>query len=463
MDSSQTPSENMSTVGLESVISTAELTRRPTRPPNHAAENRALISLAREMVTSPESILQKLAETALTLCDAGSAGISLLEPDGAHFHWPAISGSWAAHVGGGTPREYGPCGTVLDRNAPQLMSHPERHFTYLAAVTPGIEEALLIPFYIDGKAVGTIWVIAHNTEHRFDAEDLRVMTNLGTFAAAAYQALASTARIRTAQSELQRSLGAQQELRSQAEETITRRTGDLTAANKALTIEVFDRAQAEATLIELSGRLMRVQDDERRRIARELHDSTGQVLAALGMNLNTMQLDSSSENYAKFAECINLISSASSEIRNLSYLLHPPLIDETGLRTAVEEYAHGFGKRSGLQITVGISKDIGRLEGNREIALFRVIQESLGNVHRHSGSPTASIRIFRLGQDVVLEITDQGCGLPSGSEGKLKSGVGIRSMHERLRPFGGDVSIKSTGSGTVVRAVLPHAPAIVTE
>src|SRR5208282_4318346 len=134
------------------------------------------------------------------------------------------------------------CGTVLDRNAPQLMSHPERHFTYLAAVTPGIEEALLIPFYIDGKAVGTIWVIAHNTEHRFDAEDLRVMTNLGTFAAAAYQALASTARIRTAQSELQRSLGAQQELRSQAEETITRRTGDLTAANKALTIEVFDRA-----------------------------------------------------------------------------------------------------------------------------------------------------------------------------------------------------------------------------
>jgi hypothetical protein len=191
----QTGSEYPDQVSLGAVISTPELSRRRTRPANHVAENRALIALAQAIVTSPNEILRKLSDTALLLCRAGSSGISLLEPDGANFHWPAIAGEWARHVGGGTPREFGPCGTVLDRNAPQLMSHPERHFPYLAEVTPGIEEALLIPFYIGGKAVGTIWVIAHDSTNRFDAKDLRVMTNLATFAAAVYQMMQSKARM----------------------------------------------------------------------------------------------------------------------------------------------------------------------------------------------------------------------------------------------------------------------------
>ena len=187
------------------------------------------------------------------------------------------------------------------------------------------------------------------------------------------------------------------------------------------------------------------------------------MLAALSMNLNKMRRSSSPENFAKFAECIDLISRASTEIRNLSYLLHPPLMDEFGLRSAVMEYVEGFESRSGLKIAVDVSRDVGRLDGNREIALFRVIQESLGNVHRHSGSLTASIRIFRSGEDLVLEIGDQGRGLSGGAEANLKSGVGVRSMKERLRPFGGDVSIESTGSGTTVRAVLPNAPASLSE
>jgi signal transduction histidine kinase len=278
---------------LESVISTEELKRRPTRPADHAAENTALIALAKEMVTSPNDILQKLADAALALCHAGSSGISLLEADGAHFHWPAITGALAALVGGGTPREYGPCGTVLDRNAPQLMSQPQRYFTYLDAITPSIEELLLIPFYIEGEAVGTIWVVAHDSSHRFQAEDLRVMTNLGTFAAAAYQTLANAARMRETESELRHSLGVQQELQNLTEETVVRRTGQLAVANESLLAQVLERTQAEATLIELSRRLMSAQDDERRRIARELHDTTGQVLAALSMNLNKMRRSSS--------------------------------------------------------------------------------------------------------------------------------------------------------------------------
>ncbi len=174
---------------LQSVVSMAELIRRPSRPPDHAAENCALIALVQEMAVSPEGILQKLADTALALCRAHSAGLSLLEEGDQErsFHWRAIAGQWAPHVNGGTPRDFGPCGTVLDRNSALLFSHPERDFPYFGDVQPLLDEGLLIPFYIKGQAVGTIWVVAHDESRRFDTEDLRVMTNLGTFAAAAYQ------------------------------------------------------------------------------------------------------------------------------------------------------------------------------------------------------------------------------------------------------------------------------------
>ncbi|MGP1680335.1 MAG: PAS domain S-box protein [Burkholderiales bacterium] len=182
--------EGRSGPSLQSMLSTAELSRRPARPPDHETENRALIDLARELATSPDTILKKLAETALLLCNAHSAGLSILE-DGdrrQNFHWRAIAGDWASHVNGGTPRDFGPCGTVLDRNVALVCSHPERDFPYWADVNPVCDEALLIPFYIQGEAIGTIWVVAHDASRRFDAEDLRVMTNLGAFTAAAYQA-----------------------------------------------------------------------------------------------------------------------------------------------------------------------------------------------------------------------------------------------------------------------------------
>ena len=174
---------------LKSALSTAALGRRRSRPPDHAAENRAQIALMQELATSPHGILTKLAETAMAMCHSQSAGISLLNDDKTSFHWPVIVGKWACHSGGGTPRDYGPCGTVLDRNAALLFSHPERDFSYFAPITPMIEEALLIPFHVDRKAVGTIWVIVHDHSWRFDAEDLRLMNNLGIFASAAYQTL----------------------------------------------------------------------------------------------------------------------------------------------------------------------------------------------------------------------------------------------------------------------------------
>jgi PAS domain S-box-containing protein len=192
------PGRTLDAPELRSMLSLDELRRRPSRPPDYEAESSALIALAQSIATSPEDILQKLADTALTLCRAHSAGLSLLE-DGdqkSNFHWRAIAGQWAPHLNGGTPRNFGPCGTVLDQDVAMVCSHPELDFPYWAPIKPVLEEGLLIPFYIKGEAVGTIWVVAHDSSRRFDAEDLRLVTNLGAFAAAAYQTFLSLNAVR---------------------------------------------------------------------------------------------------------------------------------------------------------------------------------------------------------------------------------------------------------------------------
>lgn len=178
-------------VPLESVLCTEQLARRPARSPDYQMENRVLVSLIQALADSPPTILQKMADEILELFQAGSAGISLLTQDdgGKRFYWPAIAGVWKPQIGGGTPRDFSPCGDVLDRGAPLLFSHLERRYTYFLAVAP-VEEALLVPFYLAGKAVGTIWVVTHDGRHRFDAEDLRQLVRLGTFASSAYRAVA---------------------------------------------------------------------------------------------------------------------------------------------------------------------------------------------------------------------------------------------------------------------------------
>jgi PAS domain S-box-containing protein len=174
---------------LEDILITDELKRRPARRPDYEAENRALAALAEAMAISPATILQAMVETAIELCRADSAGISILEPDGGEgrFRWHAIAGTFAAHAGKGLAREGSPCGLVLDWNTPVLLAYPERHFAYGAAVEPPIVEALLVPFYVDGKSVGTVWLIAHTMQRQFDREDLRLLTSLSRFASAAHQ------------------------------------------------------------------------------------------------------------------------------------------------------------------------------------------------------------------------------------------------------------------------------------
>src|SRR3954466_6336193 len=185
-----------STAPLDSILCTEELHRRPSRPPDYEKENRALVKLVSALADSPSTIFHTLAETIQNITECDSAGLSLLTTDGKtphvdgqRFYWPAICGMWNPHVGGGTPRNFGPCGDVLDQNRTLLFRHFERRYPYLIPVSPAAEECLLVPFYVEGQAVGTIWGIMHTDRRKFDAEDDRVMASLGKFASSAYQAV----------------------------------------------------------------------------------------------------------------------------------------------------------------------------------------------------------------------------------------------------------------------------------
>jgi PAS domain S-box-containing protein len=217
-------------------------------------------------------------------------------------------------------------------------------------------------------------------------------------------------------------------------------------------------------LRELSARLMESQDVERRHIARELHDSAGQTLAALGMSLAQLAEDAK-DNPAQLAKDLEdaeiLVQHLNKEIRTTSYLLHPPLLDETGLSSALNWYVQGLRERSGLDVDLSIPERLGRLPDDMELVVFRIVQESLTNVHRHSGSKTASIRIAREGDKIIVEVQDQGRGMSPEKLAKIQSqgsGVGISGMRERLRHFGGELIVESNGTGTKIVATLLSKP-----
>jgi PAS domain S-box-containing protein len=224
--------------------------------------------------------------------------------------------------------------------------------------------------------------------------------------------------------------------------------------------DIAERKRVQDEVRELSGYLLRSRDEERRRIGRELHDSTAQQLLAVSMNLDLVHQrnagrDATTDNLLADSQAI--IEQSQRDLRTLAYQLHPPVLDEVGLIGAVQEYAAGFTQRSGIKVTLDTTPALGRLPADTERALFRVVQESLGNVHRHSGSPTATIRIARENGAVILEVADQGCGLRLRGDGTAaKAGVGLAGMRERVRQLlGGRFEIESSGRGTTVRAIAP--------
>lgn len=221
--------------------------------------------------------------------------------------------------------------------------------------------------------------------------------------------------------------------------------------------------ESEKSLHELSGHLLRMQDEERRRLGRELHDSFGQYLAALKMGLDLLDMSlPSGDGQAKkhVADCARLVNQSLTEVRTMSYLLYPPMLEEIGLRAAIPWYLEGFTKRSGIQTSLDISQACERMPRDVELAIFRILQESLTNVHRHSGSKQADIRVHCEPAVVTLEVRDSGTGIPEDvlapcrdSLGTL--GVGLRGMNERVNQLGGTLELRSTPEGTIVVASIP--------
>jgi PAS domain S-box-containing protein len=579
-------SEGDASVPVESILCTEDLDRRPARVANYENENRALVALAQALADSPHTVLQTLADTLLDVCEAGSAGISLLSTDdgGKRFYWPAIAGRWKSHIGGGTPRDFGPCGDVLDRNTPLLFGHVERRYTYFKPVLPPVEEALLVPFHVGGKAVGTIWAVAHDDHRKFDAEDLRIMSSLGTFASSAYQVLLSLDALKSEEAERKKAerasgllaaivsssddaiiskgldgiitswnngaerlfgytaeeavgqpitliipvdrrgeevtilarirrgeridhfetlrlrkdgiqielsltispvkdtdghiVGASKVARDisrakQVERALRESEDSLRALSDGLEIQVRARTQEleqrnweilqqAEQLRQLSNRLLKTQDDERRHIARELHDSAGQIITALGMNVAGLNryLGTNPALFQTLGETQSLIQQLSKEIRTTSYLLHPPLLDESGLSEAIRWYIQGLMERSGLAIDLDISDDFGRLPQDLELAVFRIVQEALTNIHRHSCSKTATIRLSHNGDSVLLEIQDHGQGISPEKLVAIKAqrtGVGIAGMRERVRQCKGEMDVRSDSTGSTISVTLPVA------
>ncbi|MDQ1408083.1 MAG: hypothetical protein QOG55_3712 [Acidobacteriaceae bacterium] len=219
---------------------------------------------------------------------------------------------------------------------------------------------------------------------------------------------------------------------------------------------------SERSLRELSGRLLQMQDNERRHLGRELHDSVGQYLAVLKMGLEVLKADQTSAGAPmeqQFLECLRLVDQSITEVRTMSYLLYPPMLEEMGLEMAIGWFLDGFSKRSGVRATFEMPQPVGRVHRDVELAIFRILQESLTNIHRHSGSPTAQVRLIKTDREVTIEIHDQGTGIPTAVLESAQDacgiiGVGLRGMTERMRQLGGKLEIISGATGTTVRAIV---------
>jgi signal transduction histidine kinase len=377
------------------------------------ADNRfeALQVLASVFIEAPDVVLQKLVDIAVEFCGADSAGISLEEADARgelRFRWVAVSGTFSKYLNGTTPRFFSPCGTCVSTWRPQHYRVTKPYYDFLGVVADPITDGLLIPWASD-ESRGTIWAISHGSPENFHPDDYKLLKTLADFA--------------------------------------------------GISVRLAERAQRTSSLKQLTADLMRVQDDERRRIARELHDSVGQYLAALKMNLGQIERSRATVDKALLEDSRQLLDQCLSETRTISHLLHPPLLSENGLRSAAQWYVEGFSQRSGIRVLLHIDAGLGRLEQDVETALFRVLQESLNNVHRHSESEMAEVGIEVEDGKVLTTIRDFGVGFDSQHLREVKNGrsrgVGLTGLRERISALGGSFEVTAADPGTLIKVALP--------
>jgi signal transduction histidine kinase len=453
MANTPAPAPRREPVKLEDVLITDQLFLRARKGSDPREEAESLQRLAHVMARRPGKLVETLLEMALRLCGAGTAGISLLEerPDAEPvFRWTHLAGALEGYVGKVKPKDFSPSAICLKLGSPQLFSCPARYFEYFKDVNPPMVETLIFPLPIGDEIQGTLWIVSHDENVKFDSEDVRLMTVLAEFTSCGLHLLESIEAERTARKQREVEI----EARKQTETLLRQTQSEMEAI-------IDDRSEQ---LRQLSARVISLQDEERRRIARELHDSAGQYLAAIEMNLSGLkQTPNLEESLARpISDSLDLANLCTAEIRTISYLLHPPLLDEMGLASALGWYVEGFSERSGIRVDLDYPKDFGRLPREIETVLFRVVQQGLANIHRHSGSQVARIRLEADAENVRVEICDEGRGidpeiLKGMDAGRRLMGVGIAGMRERVRVMGGRFSIRSGTEGTTIDVTLPLA------
>jgi PAS domain S-box-containing protein len=349
--------------------------------------------------------------------------------------------------------------TSWNQSAAQLFGYPEseaigQHINLIIPQDRRAEETAILADLRQGKRIEhfeTVRVCKDGTRLDISLTISPLKDHAGNVIGASKVARDITGRKRTEKA-LRDTENQLRALAESLESQVRLRTQELEARNTEI-------AQQSEQLRELSNRIQHTQDEERRRIARELHDSAGQVVAALGMHLSNITQSAAKPEVRKAAEeSHEMVRQLGKEIRTVSYLLHPPLLDENGLPEALRWYVDGLTRRSGLNIVLDISTDFGRLPGAIEMAMFRIVQESLTNIHRHSGAKTATIRLAQEVSTAVLEIQDDGSGISKDTLAAIltqRSGVGMTGMRERVRHLKGKLDIQSDSTGTTISVRLP--------
>lgn len=417
------------------------------------ADLRLLQEISTQLVHSEntKTLYEKIMDAAVTIMGSDYASMQLLDVRTSELVLLAFRGfnPQAAQFWQRVPAESGSTCAAALRTGKRVIASDVENCDFMAGtedletyIQTGIHAVQSTPLLSrSGQILGMIsthWSRVYMPTER----DLRVFDVLARQAADILEHRLSEEALRESEGRLRSLAG---ELESQVEA----RTRELAERN----LELAERSEQ---LRELWNRLIQTQDEERRQIARELHDSIGQHLVGLGLLLRT-QVEGSNQNGLE--EAAQILKRCTAEIRTISYLLHPPLLEEAGLAAAVRWYIEGFSARSGITAKIAVPKTLARLEKDVELALFRVLQESLTNVHRHSGSKIVTIRMSIDSHSAWLEVEDNGNGHIGGP---IRPGLGIMGMRERVKNLGGEFSIRSNRTGMLVRVALPLEPTEIT-
>jgi signal transduction histidine kinase/ActR/RegA family two-component response regulator len=420
---------------LQDVLITDQLALRHSRLPDYRAEAEALGALGAAMTADPRELLRRLADTAMALCGGESAGVSILERGGSEeiFRWHAIVGRLANHAGGTLPREDSPCDAVLSLNTVLVLHRPARHFSVLRGMEPPIHESLMVPWDLDGKPAGTLWVISHSPDRDFDAEDARLLTTLARFAAAAWQ---QALVVQAAEA---------------ARDAVSERTGQLVHSQQRL------RA--------LASELNLAEQRERKRLAAELHDHLQQILV-----LGKLKLGQGKRLANQVPACVGMLNQVDDVLtealgytRTLVTELSPPVLRHHGLAAGLKWLAEYMHKHD-MNVTVTVPEENQpRLPEDQTVLLFQSVRELLMNAWKYAKTGKALVRLEQRAGELRIDVRDEGVGFDVSTDAPLEeashgvsSKFGLFSIRERMIALGGSFELASApGRGTTATLILP--------